>query len=194
MAYAHATVLTGGIATGKSTAAEIFRSLGFEIIDADTIAHEVLASQREPIAAMFGEQVIRDGEVDRKALGGIVFGDELKRRQLEALLHPLIESKIAQQAERLEALARPYLIDIPLFYERDAYPIDRVIVVYAPRDLQIERLITRNTLTRPEALQRLDAQMDIEEKRIRATWVIDNTADQAHLRDECEQIAAKLST
>ena len=193
MAYEHAVALTGGIATGKSTTANIFRERGFPIIDADTIAHEVLEQEREAVARLFGPQVIAaDGRVDRPALGTIVFGDAERRRELEGLLHPKIEARIAQEADALDALAQPYLIDIPLFYEREAYPIERVIVVYAPRALQLRRLMARNGLSETEALQRLDAQMDIETKRQRATWVIDNTRDLPHLQRECERVAAAM--
>ncbi len=192
MAFEHAVVLTGGIATGKSTAATIFSALGFGVIDADTIAHEVLNAQHEAIGRMFGGSLIHGDRVDRKALGRIVFADSKKRRQLEALLHPLIQQEIERRAAQQDAHHKPYFIDIPLFYERAAYPIERVVVVYAPRELQIERLMAREGLSRAEALQRLDAQMDIEDKRRRATWVIDNTADLVHLQNECERIADKL--
>ena len=193
MAYEHAAALTGGIATGKSTAAGIFRKMGFPVIDADTIAHEVLEQEREAVARIFGPRVIAaDGRVDRPALGAIVFADAERRRELEGLLHPKIEARIVQEAAALDALERPYLIDIPLFYEREAYPIERVIVVYAPRALQLRRLMARNGLSETEALRRIEAQMDIETKRRRATWVIDNTRDLPHLHAECERVAAAM--
>ena len=189
MAFDSAIVLTGGIATGKSTAAPIFARLGFVIIDADTIAHAVLDGQFTAIGQMFGSDLIRGDRVDRKALGRIVFADVQKRRELEALLHPLIEEEITRQAAIEETRGKPYLIDIPLFYERAAYPIKQVAVVYAPRELQIARVMARDGLSEAEALQRLDAQMDIEEKRLRATWVIDNTGDRTALERECERVA-----
>ena len=192
MTFEYAVVLTGGIATGKSTAATILTALGFGVIDADTIAHEVLDAQHETIGRMFGTGLIHGDRVDRKALGRIVFADNGKRRELETLLHPLIQQEIARQAAERDARQKPYFIDIPLFYERAAYPIERVVLVYAPRSLQITRLMTREGLSEAEALQRLDAQMDIEDKRHRATWVIDNTADLTRLQNECERIAAKL--
>jgi len=188
MSFNTAIVLTGGIATGKSTAATIFAKLGLAIVDADTIAHTVLDGQSTAIGDMFGLDFIHQNRVDRKALGRIVFADVQKRRELEALLHPLIEEEIASQAAIEETRGKPYLIDIPLFYERAAYPIEQVAVVYAPRELQIARLMAREGLSEVEALQRLDAQMDIEEKRLRATWVIDNTGDRAALERECERV------
>ncbi len=189
MVFDSAIVLTGGIATGKSTAATIFAALGYVVIDADTIAHAVLDRQSTVIGKMFGPDVIHGDRVDRKVLGRIVFADTQKRRELEALLHPLIEQEITRRAAVEEARGKPYLIDIPLFYERAAYPIEQVAVVYAPREIQITRLMAREGLSEAEALQRLDAQMDIEEKRVRATWVIDNTGDRTELERECERVS-----
>jgi dephospho-CoA kinase len=192
MAFEYAVVLTGGIATGKSTAATILETLGFGVIDADTIAHEVLDAQHKTIGRMFGTSLIHGGRVDRKALGRIIFADSEKRRQLEALLHPLIQQEIERRAAEWDAYQQPYFVDIPLFYELADYPIERVVVVYASRKLQMARLMAREGLSEAEALQRLNAQMDIEEKRHRATWVIDNSADLARLQNECKRIVAKL--
>jgi len=188
MAFDYAIALTGGIATGKSTATQMLASRGFRFIDADTIAHAVLDTQHAAVGEMFGQELIHEGRVDRKALGAIVFANPTKRRELESLLHPLIQEEIAAKAVKEDALGKPYLVDIPLFFEREAYPIQQVAVVYAPRELQIRRLMVRNGLSETEALRRLDAQMDIEEKRRRATWVIDNTGDHAALERECERV------
>lgn len=193
MAFEHAVALTGGIATGKSSAASIFESMGWAIIDADTIAHTVLDAQHVQVVNLFGRALVHDGHVDRPALGRIVFGDAEKRRQLEALVHPRIYEAIRARAVREDAHQKPYLIDIPLFYERAAYPIERVVVVYAPRSLQKTRLMQREGLSEAEALQRLDAQMDIETKRRRATWVIDNRGDRTQLRKECIRIATAIA-
>jgi len=121
MSFNHAIALTGGIATGKSTASSYFRTLGFAVIDADTIAHEVLEDQRSAIGRMFGEAIVSGGRVDRKALGRIVFADAARRRELESLLHPLIQEEIARRASAEDAHGKPYFIDIPLFYERAVY-------------------------------------------------------------------------
>jgi dephospho-CoA kinase len=187
MAYDYAVALTGGIATGKSTAGALLSLMGFRVIDADTIAHEVLQDHHAAIAEHFGEAVVPDGIVDRKALGAIVFGDAQKRRELEAIVHPPIQAEIERRAREQDALGKPYLIDIPLFFERNAYPIERSLVVYAPRETQLKRLMERDGLDEAAALQRLAAQEDIETKRAKATWVIDNSGDLARLQAECEQ-------
>lgn len=188
MAFEHAIVLTGGIATGKSTVAKIFAEHGFEIIDADRIAHRVLDEQHERIAELFGSGFVKGGKVDRKALGAVVFADEGKRRELEALLHPLIYREIEKEAQKLDVLGKPYLVDIPLFFETNRYPISRSLVVYTTKAQQLKRLMQRDGYNTQNAQQRIDAQLPIDEKRDRATYVIDNTGDPAHLKAECERV------
>ena len=154
----------------------MFADDGFEIIDADRVAHEVLESQKEAIAQAFGRELIQEGRVDRKALGALIFADRQKRRELEAILHPLIREEIYTQAQKLERKGEPYIVDIPLFFETQGYPIDKVIVVYAPREIQLKRLMQRDGYNMQEALARIEAQMPIDEKRAKATYVIDNSA------------------
>ena len=193
MAYEHAVVLTGGIATGKSTAATLLSLLGFRIIDADKIAHEVLEEMAPKIAEHFGEEcLLPDGSVDRKALGARVFADPSERQALEALVHPLIREEIARLSEEQERFGKPYLIDIPLFFETGDYPVERTVVVYAPRETQLRRLMEREGMEEAEALRRLDAQIDIEEKRRRATWILDNSGDLSQLSAECERIKGEI--
>ena len=187
MAFAYAVALTGGIATGKSSVAKMFEEDGFVVIDADKIAHDMLDEQVQTVAQMFGDEIVHDGKVDRKRLGAIVFAEPRERRRLEALLHPLIYQRIAERAEREDAKGRPYIVDIPLFFEGKRYPIARTLVVYAPQSLQIERCMQRDGLEREAVLERLAAQIDIEEKRYMADYVIDNSKDQTQLRVEYEK-------
>ena len=181
--FANAIVLTGGIATGKSTVAAMFADDGFGIIDADRVAHEVLEREQAQIVEHFGEEIVSGGKVDRKALGSVVFADPAKRRLLESILHPLIREAIYAEAGRLETRGDPYIVDIPLFFETGRYPIEKVIVVYAPREVQVDRLIQREGYSRQEALKRIEAQMPIEEKRTKATWLIDNSTTREALRE-----------
>ncbi|WP_456431350.1 dephospho-CoA kinase [Nitratifractor sp.] len=191
--FERAVALTGGIATGKSTAAVILSMLGFRIIDADTIAHRMLELHTPEIVREFGEGILDEtGAIERKRLGAIVFGDPEARARLEAILHPPIREEIERESLRQERLGKPYLIDIPLFYETGHYPIERVTVVYAPRQTQLERLIKRDGLSQEEALRRLEAQLDIETKRSRADWVIDNSGDLRQLQRECERIQEEI--
>ncbi len=188
MAFKYAVALTGGIATGKSSVAKMFQEDGYTVIDADRIAHEMLERHKERIAEMFGEEMIRDGRVDRKALGAVVFADPLERKRLEKFLHPLIYEEIEAQAMQEDVKRRPYIVDIPLFFEGGRYPIKRSLVVYAPQRLQIERAMARDGLSMEAVLERIAAQIDIEEKRYMADFVIDNSADQTQLRVEYETI------
>ncbi len=188
MAFQYAVVLTGGIATGKSSVARLFETDGYRVIDADKIAHEVLETQKEKIAEMFGEEMIREGKVDRRALGAVVFSDPLKRKQLEQLLHPLIYEEIEAQAKQEDAKGRPYIVDIPLFFEGNRYPIEKSLVVYARPAQQIERAMMRDGLDREAVLERIAAQIDIAEKRYLADFVIDNSGDETQLRVEYERI------
>ena len=188
MAFAYAVALTGGIATGKSSVARMFEADGYRVIDADKIAHAVLEDQKEKIAEMFGEAMVKEGYVDRKALGAVVFADPLKRKKLEQLLHPLIYEEIEAQAKTEDAKRKPYIVDIPLFFEGKRYPIARSLVVYAPQKIQIERAVARDGLDREAVLERIAAQIDIEEKRYMGDFVIDNSGDQNQLRIEYERI------
>jgi len=191
-AFEYAIALTGGIATGKSSAAKLFNAWGFEIIDLDAIAHQVLNAQQEKIAALFGAAYINKSGIDRKALGKLVFSDVNQRKKLEALLHPIIQKEAASRAKVLDMMAGSYLVDIPLFFEFQGYPITRTIVVYAPREVQLQRLMRRDGYSVKEAEQRLDAQMDIEKKREQATFVIDNSGDLSQLKNECQRVKALI--
>jgi dephospho-CoA kinase len=190
----YAIALTGSIATGKSTVCSILRLLGFRIIDADKIAHSILDSQAKKIEELFGKEFVKEKKVDRKALGKIVFADKNKRELLENLLHPLIKEEILLQAKKQEEFKKPYLIDIPLFFEKESYKnlIEKVIVVYTPREIQLDRLIKRDKITQEEALTKINTQIDIERKKDLATWVIDNSKGLRELQNECLKLKEEI--
>ena len=192
MAFEYAVALTGGIATGKSSATMLLSLYGFRFIDADKITHKVLDESAESIASLFGTEYVAGGKVDRGSLGKLVFADKVKRQDLEALLHPLIYDEIVRLSEEQERFKKPYIIDIPLFFEGDRYPIKQSIVIYAPREKQLERLMKRDGYSEEEALRRIDSQMDIEEKRRQATYVIDNSGDLKQLQGECDRVKDEI--
>jgi dephospho-CoA kinase len=192
MAFKYAVALTGSIATGKSVVAKVFNTLGMKIIDADTIAHKILDVQHDKIAKMFGSALVSDGKVDRKALGKIIFSDTKERKRLESLLHPLIYKEITTLSEALDQLKKPYLIDIPLFFETKRYPIESALVVYTPTALQRTRLMQRDNSSQEEAQQRMDTQIDIESKVKYATYVIDNSGTLSELEDACKRVYKKI--
>ena len=187
MAYEHAIVLTGGIATGKSTVSNILKTHGFEVIDADSNAKEILSLHVKAVEAIFGERVVCDGVIDRKALGAIIFNDKSEREKLNAFLHPLIREEIFRRSEALELKGKPYIIDIPLYFESDGYHCKVVVVVYAPIEVQRKRLMIRENFTKEEAQKRIDAQISIEEKKVMADFLINNSFDRKFLDEEIEK-------
>ncbi|OKP98325.1 dephospho-CoA kinase [Paenibacillus sp. P46E] len=186
--------LTGGIASGKSTVSAIFVDKGARLVDADVIAREVMLPESPVLAAAvqeFGEEILQpDGTLNRARLGEIVFHDPEARQKLNDLTHPAIRREIKNQMYALEQdnPQRLVIVDIPLLYEsRLDNLFQEIIVVYVPRELQLDRLMERNTLTMEQAEGRLNAQMDIELKRSKATYVIDN---RGNLDDTRQQVAA----
>ena len=177
--------LTGGIASGKSTIARMLAAKGAVVIDSDQLAREVV-KPGEPAHAEVLERFGRDlagsdGALDRARLGAIVFGDEAARRDLERITHPRIAELTRQRiADAIAHDAPVAVIDVPLLFERDrAGSFEGVLLVYAPEDVLLARAIERDGLDAAAARQRLRAQLPIEEKRTRATWVIDNTGSLA---------------
>jgi dephospho-CoA kinase len=175
--------LTGGIATGKSSVARMLVARGATVIDSDALAREAVLPGEptlERVVQRFGTGVLLpDGTLDRRRLGGIVFADASARHDLERITHPrIIELSQQRVAAGLASDAPLVAVDIPLLYEGEresTFP--GVLVVYAPPEVQIQRLRERNGLDEATAQQRLDAQLPIDEKRRRATWVIDNSGD-----------------
>lgn len=190
--FKNAIVLTGGIATGKSTVANLFNLHGFLTIDADKIAHKLLDLHSDKIAELFGSQYVENGKVIRKELGNLIFNNQEEKEKLEAFIHPLIKEEIVKEAALFEKNNKPYLIDIPLFFENGNYDIDRNVVVYTPKDIQVKRLMKRDKSTEEEALARINNQMDIEEKKKRAFYIIDNSKDLVSLIAEVERVKNEI--
>jgi len=184
----NAIALTGSIATGKSTVANLFKMFKFLVIDADSIAHRILDENYKWVEVNFGKSFVKDKKVLRKELGKIVFNDKEKLKKLEDFLHPLIKQEILKEAKLYEEQNKPYLIDLPLFFEKKNYDIDKVIVVYTPKDIQVKRLMKRDNITKEEALKKISLQIDIEKKKELATFVIDNSKDLNHTIKEVERV------
>ncbi|MBE7414670.1 MAG: dephospho-CoA kinase [Deltaproteobacteria bacterium] len=170
--------LTGGIATGKSLVSAEFKRLGARVIDADEIAREVVEPGKPAygeIVAEFGSPVLNpDGTIDRKALAERVFSDKEALAKLNGITHPRIRARIREEIARA-GKDELVVIDVPLLLEgplKDA--VDRIIVVYADEEKQLERLAKRNGTSREEALRRLASQMPVTEKLKYADYVIDN--------------------
>ena len=191
--FKNAIALTGGISTGKSTVCNLFKLHGFLIIDADEIAHYLLDKNSSKIAQMFGNHYVdENGKVLRKELGKIIFSNEENKLKLEALLHPLIKDEIVKRSRLFENQNKPYLIDIPLFFEKMHYPIPTSLVVYTPKDIQVKRLMKRDNISKEEAVLKISNQWDIEKKKDLADIVIDNSKDLKNLQKEVERVIGEI--
>lgn len=174
--------LTGSIAVGKSFVAGVFAELGCRVLDADHTAREVVlpgSPGLEAIAASFGRDVINeDGTLNRQQMGALVFADEEKRQRLNHILHPFI---IARQDEILREWEAEDpngigIVDAALMIESGGYKrFDKLIVVHCRPEVQLERLMVRNSLSREEAQRRIDSQMPQEEKQRFADYLIDTS-------------------
>jgi dephospho-CoA kinase len=177
--------LTGGIASGKSLVASLFAELGVEIIDTDQIARELVvpgSPALDAIRRQFGPWVLTEnGELNRKKLRGIIFGDAARRRELEAILHPLIRREALARAK---AAAGPYvLLAVPLLFETGFNDlVDRTLVVDCPQPQQIERLIRRDGVSEAEAHAAIAAQIPRERRLSAADDIIDNSGTLAATR------------
>ena len=172
--------LTGGIACGKSTVAEYLEKQGLFVIDADAISHEVTAPGGEalaPIAEAFGQGVFTpDGQLNRRALGELVFSDVGLRRTLEGIIHPLVQRKTVQAIrEAGQKGEKVVVLNVPLLFETGMDALcDECWVVSLDRETQIKRLMARDALTASEAEKRIESQMSQDDKLRRANVVIKN--------------------
>ncbi|WP_301108480.1 dephospho-CoA kinase [Sporosarcina sp.] len=172
--------LTGSIASGKSTVANMLREKGYPIVDADVIAREVVepgSPLLNEIQNVFGDEVIQeDGSLNREKLGSVVFSDETKRRQLNELMHPAIRGEMVRQKEQyVEQGFKTVIMDIPLLFESKLQSyVEKILVVSVTKQLQKERLIARNELSETEADARIASQLDLKIKEQGADAVIHN--------------------
>lgn len=196
-ALKYGIAITGGIGTGKSSVSTILRLYGYTIIDADKVAHQVLNNNTSSVVELFSESILdKDNQIDRKKLGKIVFGDYTQKKKLEDFLHPKIRNEILSCANQLESYSQYYFLDIPLFFEvggKKNYDVAEVLLIYAPKELQLKRVITRDGISQEDAIKRIEAQMDIEEKKLQSENVIKNTKGLKELQEEIEKFLQKLS-
>ncbi len=185
-------VITGSIATGKSSVCAILKEHGYEIVDADKISHEMLDLHAGYIGEVFGKKYIKNGKVDRKELGKLIFNNIDKKRELEDFLHPKIKDEIYKQVEYFKKYRRRFVVDIPLYYETKSYDTKIVALVYTPKELQIKRLLLRDNCSKEEALKKINTQIDIEKKKKLSDYIIDNSKDINHLKDEVKKFINKI--
>lgn len=191
--------LTGGIGAGKSTAAKRFRELGVLVLDADEISRASLkkgGACYSDVVALFGSVILaQDGEIDRKKLASIVFSDEEKRRQLNAIVHPyVIETMFSRAEEALNKSGGIVVFEVPLLFESGMHEkMDRNILVGCGEEQRVKRILERDNTTRQAALARIRAQMPEEEKRLLADYILENDGTIEQLNAQIDALLEELS-
>ena len=171
--------LTGSIASGKSTIADMLKDVGLPIVDADLVARQVVevgSPTLAKIAEAFGEDVLLPtGEMDRAKVGAIIFNDEQKRLQLNSIIHPAIRAEMIRQRDAYVEAGKHVVMDIPLLFESKLHHfVEKILVVTVSPEIQLHRLMARNELSKEEAEARIASQLPLKEKEEGADAVIYN--------------------
>jgi len=186
--------LTGSIASGKSTVSQLLKEKGYAIIDADIVARLVVepgSNTLKEITNQFGSEVLHaDGTLNREALGTMIFHNPVKRKQLNELMHPAIRNEMLKQRDELKNLGLETIImDIPLLFEsRLQHFVEKILVVSVSEEIQLERLIKRNSLSKEEAEIRIKSQLPVSEKEKGADAVIYNNGSIEESKIQLERI------
>ncbi|MGG4012214.1 dephospho-CoA kinase [Bacillus smithii] len=186
--------LTGGIASGKSTVSSLLKEKGFTVIDADVAARIVVQPGEEAykkIVETFGKDILlENGEINRPKLGDLVFRDEQKRLQLNAIVHPAVRKQMLLEKEQaIRNGKQTIFLDIPLLFESGlTWMVDKTIAVYVDENIQLQRLMKRNGLDKEAAEIRISAQMPLEEKASKADAVINNNGTITETKKQLEHI------
>jgi len=190
--------LTGGIGSGKSTVATGLAGRGAAVIDADAISREIVepaGPAYQPVVDRFGPGIVRDdGTLDRAALAALVFGDRAALNDLNGITHPVIGRVMAERMQELAAQDRIVILDIPLLNiaTKDRFQFGAIVVVDAPEEVAIERLVGQRGFTEADARARVAAQLSRDERRHLADLVVDNHGDRAALEEEIDRAWAWL--
>ena len=191
--------LTGGIASGKSTVADLFRGWGCLVLDADAISRRALdkgTACYEATLRAFGLGILLpDGAIDRKAVAKLVFSDESARAALNGIIHPYVRERLKEETEKAlrDSPGRLIVWDVPLLFETGFdSDVAKSVTVSAPQKLRVERIRARDGATRAEALRRIRAQMPDREKVRRADYVIRNTGTLLQLEQRSREVFNEL--
>lgn len=190
--------LTGGIGSGKSTVAELLEEYGVPVVSADELSRVVVAPGSEGLRLVverFGPEILgEDGGLDRRKMAAVVFRDPERRRELEAILHPRIRDRFEQVLDALEKAGHEVAVyEVPLLFERNLQgEMKAVILVTAPMDVRVARVRSRDDVTETEVRARIAAQMDEDQKRRRADYIIENDGSLDELRREVEFLMARF--
>jgi dephospho-CoA kinase len=191
--------LTGGVGSGKSTVAEMMRELGAQVVDADEATHAVYEPGSpgfDAVVREFGDEYVAGGHIDRSRLGELVFHDDDARRRLNSIVHPLVRDWMAQRtAEAAERGAEVVVQDVPLLFENGLERLfSTVVLVYAPEEVQVERLVSARGFTPERARAMIAAQMPIESKRGLAHHVINNSGAREDTQAQVRAVWKQLTS
>ena len=188
--------ITGSIASGKSTVTRYLREQGYQIIDSDEIVHKLYEEDNviKKIASSFSSEILENGKVDRKKLGQIIFNNKDKRLILNSIIHPLVIKKIKEKTSSYKGkLENIIFVDIPLLYEENLeHLVDKVIVIYLNQTKQIKRLMARDSIDEEYAIKKIKASMNLEVKKAKADYVIDNSFDLSNTYKETDEVLRRI--
>ena len=186
--------ITGSIACGKSTVSDYLKEKGYTIIDADKLGHVALTSEdvKRRLSETFGANILVNNEISREVLGRLVFGNDNNLKKLNNIIHPKIKELILKLQEQHKDEDMVFL-DIALLYEANFVDlVEKVAVVYVDKGVQLERLMTRNSLSKEEALKRIESQMSPQEKASLGDFVINNSYRKEDTFQQIDEILEKL--
>ena len=186
--------ITGSIACGKSTVSDYLKEKGYTIIDADKLGHVALTSEdvKRRLSETFGANILVNNEISREVLGKLVFGNDNNLKKLNNIIHPKIKELILKLQEEHE-YDDLFFFDIALLYVANFVDlVEKVAVVYVDEDVQLERLMTRNFLSKEEALKRIESQMSPQEKASLGDFVINNSYRKEDTFQQIDEILEKL--
>lgn len=186
--------ITGSIACGKSTVSNYIKSKGYVVIDADKIGHEALEDNyvKEKLILAFGNEILEDNKINRQKLGELVFGNSSNLNVLNSIIHPEIRKKILEKIDKNNDKELIF-IDVALLFEAKFDDlVDKIIVVYVDENIQLTRLMKRNSITQEEALNRIKSQMSSIEKVKLADYTINNNLDVTNTYIQIDKVLLEL--
>lgn len=188
--------ITGGIASGKSLVANHLRDLGYKIIDSDLIVKDLYQNNKKMLQAIETEfpEVFINHKIQKDLLGKLIFSDEKKRFILNDIVHPIVKEEINKQVELLKYTEKILFIDIPLLFEAKFEDVvDLIVLVYVTKDVQLNRLMERDKIKKKFALQKIHAQLSLEDKKKKADYIIDNNKSVEETKKNIQELLDKIS-
>ena len=188
--------LTGGIGTGKSTVAKMLRGKNIPVVDTDSISKEIIEYPEiiEKIKAEISSKIFNnENKLDRKKLSEIVFENKDKLKKLNEIMHPVILKKMWEEVEKLKKDYKIIVVDIPLLFEINMEnEVDKVLLIYSSKEIQIERIMNRDGRTREEAIKIINSQMPLYKKREKSDYIIQNNDSLEKLKKNLDKVVQKL--